>query len=131
MGSDKVDQGFIIHLPIHPSFFFNFLPPFPILFYPSLVHHPPVMAFNVQNPFPLPMHKPALFSSLIYPGFANVIPADTTAPAVGDFIFFCNQMRAKQEFFKHHFRDGGGKCSGQTQISKSQRFGFELHLMPS
>ena len=131
MGSGKVAQGFIVHPPIHSSFFFIFLTPFPILSYPSLVHHPPVTAFNVQNPLPLPTHKSALFSSLIYPSFANVIPADTAAPAVEDFIFFCNQMRAKQEFFKHHFRDGERKCSGQTQISRSQWFGFELYLMPS
>lgn len=89
------------------------------------------MAFNVQNPFPLPTHRSALFSSLVPPCFANVIPADAVAPAVGDFISLCNQVRAKQEFFKHHFRDGEEKCSGQVQTRRSQHFGVELHLTPS
>lgn len=67
MGSDKVAQGFPIHLPIHSSFSFTFLPPFPILFDPSLVHHPPVMAFKVPNPLLLPTHKSTLFSPQCIP----------------------------------------------------------------
>lgn len=90
-----------------------------------------VTAFNVQNPSLLPTHRSALFSSLIPPCFANVIPADAAAPAGGDFISLCNQVRAKQVFFKHHFRDGEEKCSGQIQTRRSRRFGVELHLTPS
>ena len=67
----------------------------------------------------------------MHPSFANAMPADAAAPAVDGFLSFCNQMRAKQEFFQHLFRDGEGKHSGQTQTSRLQRFGFELHFVPS
>lgn len=123
MGSDKVAQGFTIHLPIHSSFSFAFLLPFPIFFYPSLVRHPPVMAFNVPNPLLLPTHKSTLFSPRCIPALQMRYLQTPRLPPVTTLFSFAVKRELNGTFLSVVSEMGRGRARGRPKAAGRSSLG--------